>query len=372
MRGRVFIIALMLGAIPPYETAYAQLSPQGLLGGITRPFRHMFGHLRHHPHPRYYRHRAESRGAAPTSPSQPTTVTGARLGSAGAPAWPTAYEDVLGFALWPDDYALRLRDRGFDLIADTITGRFEMPRVSARMATTGSAATDAPNSSGCGGEMLSASQESWPSSRIEQILQLSDAQHDALGKMQAKVTESANNLKADCQSAATSPSDRLKILVQRLWAVRDAGMYIRAPVKSFIDTLTETQKNSFISRQPVSNPPPDQKTADNGMNRQYQACAAPNVERAERLIKEIEMRVRPNRDQAANLENLHKTSSDMAKLLIASCAQPVPADPLARLDAAADRLTALNYAATTVQIAFDDFYSRLSNEQKARFDSLAR
>jgi len=84
------------------------------------------------------------------------------------------------------------------------------------------------------------------------------------------------------------------------------------------------------------------------------------------------MRIRPNKDQAASLENLHKTSSDMAKLLIASCAQPIPADPLARLDAAADRLTALNYAATTVQIAFDDLYSKLNNDQKARFDSLAR
>src|SRR5262249_13197657 len=152
MRGRIFIIALMLGAISPYEGAYAQLSPQGVLGGITRPFRQMFGHFGHYP--RYYRHRAESRGAGAALPCQPPAVTGSRLGSAGAPAWPTAYEDVLGFALWPDDYALRLRGRGFDVIADTITGRFEVPRVSARIATTGSAATDAPNPSGCGGESL--------------------------------------------------------------------------------------------------------------------------------------------------------------------------------------------------------------------------
>jgi hypothetical protein len=62
----------------------------------------------------------------------------------------------------------------------------------------------------------------------------------------------------------------------------------------------------------------------------------------------------------------------MAKLLIASCAQPVPADPMARLDSADDQLTAMNYAATTVQVAFDDFYGKLDNEQKARFDSLSR
>ena len=365
MRGRIFIVALMLGTISPYEVAYAQLSPQGVLGGITRPFRQMLGHFGNVP--RYYRHRAEARGAAAASPIEPSAITASRLGSAGTSAWPTAYEDVIGFTFWPDDYASRLRGRGFDVIADTITGRFDMPRVSARTATTGTTATDAPSTNGCGGEPLSNSQESWPAGRIQQILQLSNAQPGALEKLQANVTQSANNLRADCQTGVTNPSDRMRTLVQRVWAVRDAGISTRGPVKDFYDTLTDAQKNSFISRQPVSNPPSDQKAADNGMNSQYQACAAQNVERAERLIKEIEMRIRPNKDQAASLENLHKTSSDMAKLLIASCAQPIPADPLARLDAAADRLTALNYAATTVQIAFDNFYSKLNNDQKARF-----
>jgi putative IMPACT (imprinted ancient) family translation regulator len=84
------------------------------------------------------------------------------------------------------------------------------------------------------------------------------------------------------------------------------------------------------------------------------------------------MQVRPNKNQAASLENLHKVSSDMAKLLMASCAQPIPNDLLARLDAADDQLTAMNYAATTVQIAFNEFYSKLDNAQKARFDAASR
>jgi hypothetical protein len=62
----------------------------------------------------------------------------------------------------------------------------------------------------------------------------------------------------------------------------------------------------------------------------------------------------------------------MAKLLIASCAQPVPADPLGRLDSAGDQITAINYAAANVQIALDDFYARLSRTQKARLDAAGR
>jgi hypothetical protein len=62
----------------------------------------------------------------------------------------------------------------------------------------------------------------------------------------------------------------------------------------------------------------------------------------------------------------------MAKLLIASCAQPIPVDPMARLDSANDQLTAINYAASTVQIAFDSFYSKLNKDQKARFEFSSR
>ena len=146
---------------------------------------------------------------------------------------------------------------------------------------------------------------------------------------------------------------------------------MREPLRNFSATLTDSQKSSFVS-QPQKIPASDSNTSNEEMNKMYQACAAQNAERAERLIKEIEMRVRPDKDQAQSFENFHKVSSDMAKMLIASCAQPIPADPIARLDAATDQLTAINYAATTVQIAFDDFYLKLKNDQKTRFDSLAR
>ena len=261
------------------------------------------------------------------------------------------------------------------MIADTITGRFDLPRPSARTATTGAAvrndADSEPSADRCGD--TSSTESNWPTTRIEQILQLSDAQRASLEKLQSAATQSVKNIRADCRGpGALTPPDRLRALVQTLWTVRDAGISMREPLKNFYDTLTDTQKNSFASHQPQNSPPSDPKIANNGMNKQYQACASQNAEKAERLIKEIEMKVRPSKDQAASFENLHKVSADMAKLLIASCAQPIPADPMARLDAANDQLTAINYAATTVQIAFDDFYLKLNNDQKARFDSLAR
>ncbi|MGA8959510.1 MAG: Spy/CpxP family protein refolding chaperone [Pseudolabrys sp.] len=244
-----------------------------------------------------------------------------------------------------------------------------------RTATTGAAvkndAGSEPSVERCGD--TSNTDSNWPTTRIEQISQLSDTQRASLEKLQSAGSQSVKTIRANCVGpAAGTPPDRLRALVQTLWTVRDAGMLMREPLKAFYDTLTVTQKNSFASQQPQDSPPSDPKYANPGMNKQYEACASQNVEKAERMIKEIEMRVRPGKDQAASFEGFHKASADMAKLLIASCAQPIPADPMARLDTANDQLTAMNYAATTVQIAFDDFYLKLSNDQKLRFYSLGR
>ena len=377
MHGRtILLITTLNAAILLPDAGHAQLSPQGVIGGIARPFRQMLGHFGHFPRARHHRAvAAEPRTAAPIPSNETSAGAGSRLGWVGPPAWPSAYEDMLGFTFWPDDYASRLRGRGFDVIADTITGRFDLPRSSARTATTGAAVkNDADNEISverCGD--TSSTESNWPTARVEQILPLSDAQHAALEKLQLAAAQSVKKIRDDCRGpVALAPPDRLRALVQMLWTLRDAGISVREPVKSFYDALTNTQKNAFASQQPQSSSHPDPKVADNGMNKQYQACTPQNAEKAERLIKEIEMRIRPNKDQAASLENFHKVSADMAKLLMASCAQPISADPMARLDAADDQLTAMNYAATTLQIAFDDFYLKLNDDQRTRFESPSR
>ena len=383
MHARAIIVAgLLIAAIPLDNPAQGQLSPQGIIGGVTRPLRQMLGHFGHFP--RNYRHRSSSgaRVAAPAAaaaaapalaPERDTQSTvKSRLGRAGPAAWVTAYEEVHGFAFWPDDYGAQFRSHGFDVVVDAITGRFDRMRAP-RVATTGAAKNDTGSDvSADQCNDTSSTDDKWPASRIEQLLQLSDAQHATLDKVQLAANDAVKTIKSNCrQLGDLSPPDRLRALVQALWIVRDGNMAMRAPLKDFYESLTSAQKNSFAVQQPQNAAPPDDK-AQNGENRQYQVCAAQNIGSAERLVKEIEMKVKPDKTQSASLENLHKASSDMAKLLIASCAQPIPADPLARLDSASDQITAINYAATNVQIALDDFYGRLSQTQKARFEATGR
>jgi hypothetical protein len=337
----------------------------------------MLGHFGHFP--RSYRHRS-SGGARAVAPAAVAPAAGLadrdapgtvkpRLGRAGPAAWATAYEEVLGFAFWPDDYGAQFRSRGFDVIADTIAGRFDRTRAP-RVATTGTARSDSSNDISADQCNDATKDDKWPSVRIEQLLQLSDAQHATLDKLQLAANDAVKTIKSDChQLGDLSPPDRLRALVQALWVVRDGVIAMRVPLKGFYETLTSAQKSSFAAQQPNA-PPPEDKLQDG--RKQYQTCAAQNIGSAERLVKEIEMKVKPDKAQAASLENLHKVSSDMAKLLIASCAQPAAADPLARLDSTSDQITAMNYAASNVQIALDDFYGRLSQAQKARFEATGR
>jgi len=409
MRGRNFILLAMLsGLLVLPDVANAQFSPRGIFNQITSPFRHM---LRRHGHfPRYRAHRRapamayqprdrhvpsvaqQPRAPVVAQPDQspgPTAMVhpapnpslatksaptvGARLGWVGPAAWPSAYEDILGVTFAPDEYAGQLRGHGFDVIADTIAGRFDVTQPPASAGTTGAAVRDDTNDRSPADRCrdTSAVQPDWPATRIEEAGKLSDSQRQTLDQLQAAVTQSLKTIKADCRnSAALTAPDRLSALVQTLWTVRDAGLFVRTPLKNFYGSLTEPQQASLVTDEPQSNP--NSNAANNDQHKAYQACAAQNVGAAERMIKEIEQRVRPNKGQAPSFQNLHKTSSDMAKLLMASCAQSLPTVPLARLDAADNQLTTMNYAATSMQIAFNNFYATLNDGQKARLDAPAR
>ncbi len=62
----------------------------------------------------------------------------------------------------------------------------------------------------------------------------------------------------------------------------------------------------------------------------------------------------------------------MGQFLMASCLKPLPATPAERLDAAADRITAVIFAASNINMALNEFTSQLSEEQKAKLNSIVR
>jgi hypothetical protein len=368
-RPTVFIVGLIAAAAIAPQTANAQFSPFGIIGAVTAPLRGMLDHRAH----RSPRHRPAREAAVSTrQPSSAQQREQTRLGRSGPVAWPTAYEDVLGYTFWPADYGAQVRQHGFSDIVRTLIGPLDlagpvMSQASNRPETTGTGNPSAAQ--GCAGDETA--RGNWPAIRIGQTMQLMPAQQTALDNLQTAIAGALKSIKAGCHDDTTlSPRERLSAMVDRLWAVQNAAVVIRAPLTAFMETLTDEQKAKF-------NPPAEDKTqADtkggNGpMGRQYQACAAQAAD-ADRFSRQIQKSGATTDAQRASLEALSRTSGDMAKLLMASCAQPVPDTPLARLDAANGLLTTMNFAATTMQVALNDLYAGLNDQQKARFDALGR
>ena len=82
--------------------------------------------------------------------------------------------------------------------------------------------------------------------------------------------------------------------------------------------------------------------------------------------------VQPNSDQSAKLDALKGAEEGGQKALSASCATQVPSTAVGRLDAVQTRLQAMIQAADVVRTPLDDFYSSLTDEQKAAFNNLGQ
>jgi LTXXQ motif family protein len=375
MRRHVLLTVGLVAAatiLPGAAEAQFPFSPRGFLGAVTAPLRGMLDRM---PRSSVHRHRpsrsVEANRAAPPE-QQDQEQDQAKLGWVGPLAWPTAYEDVVGYTLWPNDYGEDFRQHGFGDIVATIVGPLKAPAPTIVGTTRPETVGAAPSSNGC--DSNTAAQSDWPGVQVAQTITLTPEQKTALDKLQAASAEAVKTIKAGCIDAAQRPpTQRLPELEQRLWQVQNAGSIIRAPLKAFYDSLTPEQKAKFAVQTPApQDTRGDPRAANAAMGRQAQACAAQGAGDADRLIKQIQQAVRPTPQQRAGLEAFGKASSDMAKLLIASCAQPTPADPVARLDAADSRLVAMNYAATNVDVALSAFYGGLTDEQKARFDTLGK
>lgn len=365
MRRSAIMVAGLLAAsslLPTTAQAQFPFDPRALLNRLTAPLRHAL------PHPPA-RHRSAGRPAQEATASRaPSEQEAVGLGTVGPRSWPGAYEDVIGYTFWPNEYESDFRQHGF---SDIVTAVLEQPEggpaaasADRRPTTTGSAVASVDPD--CDETRV---RKDWPKADIERTVELNATQRSALDQLQTAINNAAKSVRAGaCRpSDAATPADRLETSVQRLWAVQNATIVIRGAAKNFYDMLTDEQKAKF--RVAPDKVRAEGKPGDNPMNRQ--GCAQ-QADLNERLMRPIQQSVRPTPQQKASVEMLGRTAGGMNQYLMAACAQPTPDDPLARLDAASSRLTAINYAATSMEVALNQFSASLTDEQRKRFDAMGR
>jgi hypothetical protein len=407
-------IAALAGLLTVGDAADARprFGPGAVFGILRAPLGMLgVGHLRAR-HAYAQRHRA-ARGIASARRS-PVMAAGAGAAAAAAYAqnarqpswsgpvfWPAAYDDMFGYVARPDD--LRFWSGGF---ADVMAGIFGQagseergsPRARMRGVSTASAETTGAGAAtaqkACG--TLTAQSVDDLMNQIDQTIHPRDKQQAAVKELRAAMTRAADDLRSACpQDTPLTPLARLDAMQQRLWAMQSAALNIRTPFAKLVAALDDDQKTrldaSATPQAQAQTQAPPERHANMRRHRRHahqdreasrasggaagnagpiQICYMQSQAAGNRPSEQIAERVRPTDEQQASLKDLAETSGNMTKLMLASCPDKPPANALARLDAVLGRLEAMLYAINVVNPPLQNFYGSLTDEQKARFNSL--
>jgi hypothetical protein len=284
---------------------------------------------------------------------QAAAAMSAQPGWAGPLYWPYATDDLLGYALQPSNAGLRFWVHGARDLADAM---FVRP---------GTASANWNEM--CGAQRpLSA----W-TDEIAQMVQPNEAQRAKLDDFGAAVEQADKSIRGSCPTAETKgPVQRVDVMRDRVWAMRQAVVLMRPPLESFYQSLDERQK-TLLNGMPVTTG----STAPTGATPaqlSLQVCADPAAAAVPWPQAQIERRVRPSNEQRQSLQTLQATTQGMGQLLMASCPRQVPATVLERFDAAEKRLDAMLYAARVIEPQLRTFHSALRDDQKTAFDALGQ
>jgi LTXXQ motif family protein len=209
-----------------------------------------------------------------------------------------------------------------------------------------------------------------PVDQLQKTIHLSDEQLKALDALKAASSQAGDILKAACSSeVAQTPLGRLDSVQKRIEGMSQALGIVRTPLDSFYNSLNDEQRQRFAALAPASSARANRRgPASSG---DLAALCARGAEGFTQVpVQRVEQSVKPTQEQQHAFERLKVASTDAANQLQASCPTEMPQAPIDRFDAVGKRLDAMAAAIKTVRPALANFYASLTDEQKARFNTL--
>jgi len=318
-------------------------------------------------------------------------------GWAGPVFWPFLFGDIFSFAFWPYDYYDPFWAFGPDFVFVSIFapgpffgleygygpdfypyggfpniyyGTRDVPRASKSVASrelgsSALAATDAEAVQSCNG--LAPGVTDLPIGQIRQIVRLASDQLSALDELSAAVSKAKEIVAASCpKTIPLTPLGRLDAAQQRLDAMIQAVQIVRSPVEKFYDLLSDDQRQRLVAMN--SSRKIARRQGPAGGSNLAAICKQPVGTNLP--VQRIEQLIGANAQQQDALNELKKASETVAGGLQASCPTEVPQTPAARLDAVEKRLGAVADSLRNIRPKLDGFYASLSDEQKAKFNTL--
>jgi LTXXQ motif family protein len=370
------VLALSLTVADP-ATARPRFGPGAILGAFASLFGGGFRHAYRH-HRRGAMVRAHARmpprareAARQASRIKPPQVSVKPAAWAGAVFWPHAADDLIGYALFPNDAGGRFWAYA-DILSDVFPvrdsgaggrGRTARQRAMQSAPQTTEPITEPPLEL-CGSASGPGAADG-VIERIEQAVAPNDAQRALLIPLRTALVAASERIALICPTDVPgNPLQRLDTMQDRIGAIRDAAFTIRVPLENFYNSLSDAQKARLSGRTGAGSAAQaagERRAASCGA----QAAAPPDSRAIEQIIK-------PTPEQRASLQELQMRFAGLAQLVLSSCPSETPASPVDRLAAAGDRLTTMLFAVMNAAPALQAFYGSLSDEQKANIGKSMR
>ena len=210
----------------------------------------------------------------------------------------------------------------------------------------------------------------WLIDQIQAAVEPDQRQSQMLDDLGNAVVKASDAIRARRQTnVAYTPTGRLDQMHDRLGALVDAVNTVSPPLSSFYDSLNDEQKARFDHIAPRAPRHGQAAQSDLTTATIRGQCDAGMMAWPTDQIDHV---VRPDDAQRAKLQALQSAAAQAADTIKAACPADVPPTPPARLTAVGQRLGAMLQGVETMQPALADFYNSLSDDQKARFNSMGR
>ena len=203
-----------------------------------------------------------------------------------------------------------------------------------------------------------------PIDQIRQAVHPTADQEAALDDLSAASSQASDIIKSSCPSSVPlTPIGRLDAAEQRLDATIKAIQIIRSPLERFYQALSDEQRQRFNAMSGSTEGAP---SAGN----MAAACSQQGGSFIDLPVQRVEQVVQPTAQQQSAFNDLKKAAQKAGDQLQSSCPTAVPKSPVARVDTVETRLTAMTDAIKSVRPDLQNFYASLSDEQKAKFNTI--
>jgi LTXXQ motif family protein len=203
-----------------------------------------------------------------------------------------------------------------------------------------------------------------PIDQIRQTVHPTADQQAALDDLSTASSQASDMVKSSCpNSVPLTPIGRVDAAEKRLQATIKAIQVVRAPLERFYQALSDEQRQRFNAMNGSTGGAPS------GGNIAA-ACSQQAGSFIDLPVQRIEQVVQPTAQQQSAFDNLKKAAQNASDKLQSSCPTAVPVSPTARVDTVETRLSSMADAIKSVRPDLSNFYASLSDEQKAKFNTM--